>query len=180
MWTVPNLLTFARLALIIPICLIIPLGWMGQAIAFVLYGIAAVTDYLDGWWARTYNQGSDFGRMLDPIVDKVMIAALFIVLSVYGGENGQGGVISGIFLACPIIILSREFLVAGLREFLGPKGVVINVTSAAKWKTTTQMIAVGVLIFPGMQVPGLFLLIVATGLTVYTGYGYIRESMKHF
>lgn len=180
MLTTPNLLTFLRLILIIPICLLLPLGWTGQAAAFSLYVIAGATDYLDGWWARTYNQGSDFGRMLDPIVDKVMVAALFIALLAYGGPNGQGGAISGIFIVCPIIILGREFLVSGLREFLGPKGVIIPVTPLAKWKTTIQIIAIGVLLFPGMQEPGLFLLVIATGLTIYTGYGYIRESMKHF
>lgn len=180
MFTIPTLLTLARLFLVIPICVLIPLGGVGQIIAFVLYGVAAGTDYLDGWWARTYHQESDFGRMLDPIVDKVMVAALFIILSAYGGPGARGGAISGIFLACPIIILSREFLVAGLREFVGPKGIVIPVTQAAKWKTTTQLVAVGVLIFPGMQIQGLFLLVVATGLTIYTGGQYFRASIRHF
>ncbi len=180
MFTTPNLLTFLRLILIIPICLLLPMGWTGQTIAFVLYIIAGASDYLDGWWARTYNQGSDFGRMLDPIVDKIMVAALFIALSAYGAPDKSGGAISGIFLICPILILAREFLVAGLREFFGPKGIIIPVTPLAKWKTTVQMVAIGVLLFPGTQTLGLFLLGVATILTIITGYEYVRQSIQYF
>jgi cardiolipin synthase (CMP-forming) len=142
--------------------------------ALILYVIAAITDYLDGWWARTYNQGSDFGRMLDPIVDKVLIAALFIVLA-------ANQTIHGMWLACPIIILAREFLVAGLREYLGPRGITVPVTTLAKWKTTAQMAAIGLLILPFdlTYLVGMILLVGATFLTVITGAQYFRAWPKN-
>lgn len=166
-WTVPNILTLARLVLLVPICLLIMGGWTAHALAFVLYVIACLTDFLDGYIARAHNQGSDFGRMLDPVVDKIVVAALFIMLV-------ADGTLSGLWLACPILILSREFLIAGLREYLGPKGIVIPVSKLAKWKTTSQMVAIGLLLFPGMAVPGLFVLLIATILTVMTATHYLR------
>lgn len=175
MWTVPNLITLSRLALLLPICWLMGGGWSAHAFAFVLYAGAALSDWLDGWWARTYNQGSDFGRMLDPVVDKIFIAGIFIMLSAPSNLH-PGGTLSGIWLFCPIIILAREFLVAGLREYLGPRGLSLPVTKLAKWKTTTQMIALGLLIFPGMEEPGLFVLLIATVLTVITGVHYLKRA----
>jgi cardiolipin synthase len=173
MWTTPNILTLARLALLVPICWLLTGGWDAQALAFVLYVLAAATDYADGYIARTYNQGSDLGRMLDPIVDKIFVAGLFVTLA-------ATNIISGLWLACPIIILAREFLVSGLREYLGPRGVSLPVTQAAKWKTTIQMVALGLLIFPGLQDLGLWTLGVATALTVYTGFIYGKTAQPHF
>jgi cardiolipin synthase len=171
MWTIPNILTLGRLFLLLPICLFLTFGWTMHAVAFVLYLLAAVSDYVDGWWARTFNQSSDIGRVMDPVVDKIFVAGLFIMLSAIG-------TISGWMLLCPIIILGREFLVAGLREYLGPRGITLPVTKAAKWKTTLQMVAIGLMIFPGLQELGLFLLLAATVLTVTTGYGYVRVALK--
>ena len=142
-----------------------------HALAFALYVIAAVTDYVSGWWARTYNQSSDFGRMLDPVVDKIFVAALFVTMA-------ATGMIGGLMLACPIIILAREFLVAGLREYLGPRGITLPVTQLAKWKTTVQMVAIGLLIFPGLGGLGTILLLVATALTLYTGWDYVRTAAR--
>lgn len=170
--TIPNLLTLSRLVLLFPICLCLLGGWTAHAFAFILYVVAAFSDWLDGWWARKYNQGSDFGRMLDPVVDKVFVAALFIMLS-------ANEAITGIWLLCPVIILGREFLVAGLREFLGPRGVTLPVTKAAKWKTTVQMIAIGLLIFPGMSDFGCLALLIATGLTVSTAIDYMKTALPH-
>lgn len=173
MLTIPNLITLARLFLILPICAFTLWGGGAAVFAFVLYLIAAITDYFDGWWARTYNQGSDFGRMFDPIVDKVLVAALFIVLA-------ANHTITGIWLLCPIIILAREFLVAGLREHLSPRGIAVPVTSLAKWKTTLQMMAIGFLILPftGTYGIGIILLIIATVLTVITGVQYFKAWPK--
>lgn len=170
MLTTPTLITLARLVLLIPICWLLTGGWNAQAFAFALYVVAAASDWVDGWWARTYHQHSDFGRMLDPVVDKIFVAGLFIMLA-------ANGTISGAWLAAPIIILAREFLVAGLREFLGPRGITLPVTRLAKWKTTIQMIALGVLIFPGMREPGLAILGVAVALTLVTGAHYVRRAM---
>jgi cardiolipin synthase (CMP-forming) len=171
---VPNLLTLARLFLTLPICALVLWGGVASVFAFALYLIAAVTDWLDGWWARQYNQGSDFGRMLDPIVDKILVAALFIALA-------ANHTITGIWLLCPIIILAREFLVSGLREYLSPRGITVPVTSMAKWKTTLQMIAVGFLILPfdTTYVIGIILLLVATVLTVMTGFQYFKVWPKN-
>lgn len=173
MWTIPNLMTLSRLLLLIPICFLMTGGWAMHALAFVLYVLAAVTDYVDGWWARTFNEQSDLGRMMDPIVDKIFVATLFLMLTV-------NGTFSGMILICPIIILGREFLVAGLREYLGPRGGVIPVSKLAKWKTTVQMTAIGLLIFPGMAGLGYLLLVIATFLTVITAVQYIRAAGVYF
>lgn len=170
MLTIPNLITLSRLVLLLPICWLLTGGWDAHAFAFVLYVIAAISDWVDGWWARTYNQGSDFGRMLDPVVDKIFVAAIFIMLA-------ATQTLTGLWLLTPIIILGREFLVAGLREFLGPRGITLPVTPLAKWKTTVQMIALGLLIFPGMETPGLVTLFIAVILTVVTGIHYLKRAM---
>lgn len=171
MWNnVPNLLTLARLGLVIPIALLLMGGFWGQFFAFVLYVVAAGTDYLDGWWARTHNAGSDFGRMLDPIVDKILVASLLVMLA----ANHTLGPIG---LICTIVILAREFLVAGAREFLGARGTIIPVSHLAKWKTTAQLVAVGLLIppVPFVQGLGLLVLLAATVLTVLTAVEYLRD-----
>lgn len=172
-WTIPTLITLSRLVLLFPICWLLTGGWGAHALAFVLYTVAALSDWVDGWWARTYNQSSDFGRMLDPVVDKIFVATLFIVLA-------ANNTLTGLWLLAPIIILGREFLVAGLREFLGSRGKSLPVTRLAKWKTTMQMIALGLLIFPGMQTPGLFALFIATVLTVLTGVHYMKRASPSF
>lgn len=170
MLTIPNLITLSRLVFLLPICYLMMGGWDARAVAFTLYVIAALSDYVDGWWARKYNEYSDFGRMLDPVVDKIFVAAIFIMLA-------ANNTLSGLWLLPPIIILAREFLVAGLREYLGPQGKTLPVTKLAKWKTTTQMIALGLLIFPGMEEPGRIILLVATVLTLITGAHYLRRAI---
>ena len=173
-----NILTVLRIAMVpvIAALLLFP-STTSIWVAFALYIWCALTDWLDGWIARKYDQYSDFGRFLDPIADKILVAALFIILA--GTKS-----ISGIWLFLPIIIMTREFLVSGLREFLGPKGVVVHVTQLAKWKTTVQMIALGILIpgtiHPNVAQAGLLLLLVATILTVITGWDYIKTSRIHF
>lgn len=173
-----NILTIARILAIPPLAMLMlsPHPMTAWA-AFVLYAAIAMTDWLDGFVARKFNQQSEFGRFLDPIADKILVAAMFIVLA-------ATGTIGGIWLALPIIIMTREFLVSGLREFLGPKGVVVHVTKLAKWKTTAQMVALGILtLAPAMdnaREGGLYLLLLATVLTVMTGWDYMRSAKGHF
>lgn len=170
-FTVPTCLTFARL-LVLPLLLWLLLRGDVWA-AFALYCLGAFTDFLDGYLARTLDQVSDFGTFLDPIADKVYVCAVFVSLVAAGHVDGFG-------LASIVVILSREFLVSGLREFLGPRGGQLPVTSLAKWKTTFQMIATGVLIV-GQAVlfaplVGHVLLHLAAVLTVVTGYIYVRGA----
>jgi len=173
-----NALTIARIAAIPPLVVLmlsdLPLADWG---AVILYACIAFTDWLDGWVARTFNQMSEFGRFLDPIADKILVAAMFIALTATGA-------ISGWWMALPIIILTREFLVSGLREFLGPKGVTVHVSKLAKWKTATQMLALGFLIMApdwiDAGIAGLLLLSLATVLTVVTGWDYLRGAKGHF
>ncbi|HEY0900645.1 MAG TPA: CDP-diacylglycerol--glycerol-3-phosphate 3-phosphatidyltransferase [Micavibrio sp.] len=174
----PNVLTVGRIVLIPPLMALMlasPLWTMWPAL--VLYTAIALTDWLDGHLARMLNQKSEFGRFLDPIADKILVAAMFIALASYG-------TLHGILLAMPIIILTREFLVAGLREYLGPKNIIVHVTKLAKWKTTVQMIAIGFLIggkvYISAELCGHLLLLLATGLTITTGWQYFKVALPHF
>ena len=172
-----NFLTMARIAAT-PLLVMLMLADFPMAdwAALILYIVIAATDWFDGWVARTYNQGSDFGRVMDPIADKILVAVMFIALA---AEN----VINGWWLSLPIIILIREFLVAGLREFLGSKNIAVPVTKLAKWKTTTQMIALGFLVMGSnwdAAMAGLSLLALETVLTVVTGWDYARAARGHF
>jgi cardiolipin synthase len=172
-----NTLTLSRIAAT-PLLVVLMLAHFPQAmwVALTLYIVIALSDWLDGWVARRYNQRSDFGRVMDPIADKILVAAMFIALA-------ANGVINGWWLALPIIIMVREFLVAGLREFLGSKNVKIHVSKLAKWKTTTQMIALGFLIpaheYIDAGIAGLLLLALATVLTVVTGLDYWRGTKEY-
>lgn len=173
-----NLLTISRIVAT-PLLVLLMLADFPMAMwtALALYIVIALTDWLDGYIAREYNQSSDFGRVMDPIADKILVAAMFVALA-------ANDVITGWWLALPIIILIREFLVAGLREFLGGKNIKVHVTKLAKWKTTTQMIALGFLVAGrdiwDAQFCGLILLGLATILTVITGWDYARGAKGHF
>lgn len=180
-WSLPNCLTYARI-LAVPVvmgCLLgqqIALNWLALAI----YIAAAISDFFDGYLARAWDQSSSLGRMLDPIADKLLVAACLLTMA-------SEGLIAGVHVWAAVVILSREILVSGLREFLAEIRISVPVTRLAKWKTTAQMIAVGVLItgpagdqvWPGTTTVGLALLWVAAILTLYTGYDYFRSSFKH-
>ncbi len=147
-------------------------AWGAVAIwaCFSLYVVAAITDYLDGYLARKLKQTSDFGTFLDPISDKIMIAIILVML-IATDRVGMFGVI------LTLVIFTREFLVSGLREYMGPKNIKVPVMELAKWKTTVQMLACGVLILSGL-IPfahegGIVLLLIATVLTVMTGWKYL-------
>jgi CDP-diacylglycerol--glycerol-3-phosphate 3-phosphatidyltransferase len=139
-----------------------------------------VTDWLDGWVARTYSQFSKLGRMLDPIADKLLVSACLLMLA-------ADDTIKGWALWAAIIILCREILVSGLREYLADLRVSVPVTNLAKWKTGMQLTAVGFLIagpagdqiLPYTTLIGLTLLWISALLTLYTGYDYFRAGSKH-
>ena len=148
--------------------------------------MAGISDALDGALARRFNASSDFGRMLDPIADKVLVAVVLLVLS-------SEGILDGGHRWAAIIIMSREVLVSGLREYLGELQVSVPVTKVAKWKTTVQLVAIGLLIagpagdaamafakdYELITRLGLAGLWVAAGLTLYTGYDYFRAGLRH-
>lgn len=181
MWTVPNILTLGRIAAAPIVALMIALGGPGwSGVACVLFIAAALTDFLDGWLARRMNQISALGKMLDPIGDKVMVGLVLLALAAKtGGDWG--------FMVPAVVILTREFLVSGLREFLGD--VKLNVTRLAKWKTTAQLTALAVLLlvdsFPpfhgglNLLLIGLVLLWLAALLTAITGWDYFTRGIAH-
>ena len=180
-WNLPNLLTYGRI-LAVPVVAGL-LMWGGDPSRWVALGIfvlAAVTDFLDGYLARKWQQQSALGRMLDPIADKVLVSVVLLVLA-------SDGILFGGHLWAAIIILAREVLVSGLREFLGELRVSVPVTKIAKWKTTAQLLAIGFLIagpagdklIPHTTQIGVVFLWVAAALTLYTGYDYFRAGLRH-
>lgn len=181
-WSLPNLLTYGRIVAIPALVAILFWphdDWM-RWIALAIYTLAAITDYLDGYIARAWSQQSAIGRMLDPIADKLLVAALLLML-VYTGQ------IHGWTLWAAIVILCREILVSGLREFLADLKVSVPVSKVAKWKTTAQLFALGFLVagpagdkvLPGNTQIGIVLLWAAAGLTIYTGWDYFNAGIRH-
>jgi cardiolipin synthase len=185
-YNIPNLLTYGRI-LAIPVivfCFFIE-GKLQSSdfarwTALGLFVVASITDYLDGYLARIWNQTSNIGRMLDPIADKLLIASVLLLVA-------ADGTIAGWSLWAAIIILCREILVSGLREYLAALKVSVPVTQIAKWKTAAQMFAIAFLlagpagdkILPYTTEIGIGLLWVAAVLTIYTGYDYFRAGLKH-
>jgi cardiolipin synthase (CMP-forming) len=180
--SLPNVLTYLRILAVPAVvgCLYGNATHGMRWIALVIYVAACITDWLDGYLARVWHQQSALGRMLDPIADKLLVGATLLVLA-------SDRTISGLALWAAVIILCREILVSGLREFLAELNVKIHVTQLAKWKTTLQMIALGVLIagpagdklIPHTWEVGLLLLWIAAGLTLFTGYDYLKAAVRH-
>ena len=180
-WWWPNMLTYGRIAAVPVLAALIMYGGNGARwVAVAIYVVAAITDFLDGYLARLWKQQSALGRMLDPIADKVLVSVVLLVLA-------ADGILAGGHLWAAIIILAREVLVSGLREFLGELRVSVPVTKIAKWKTTAQLVSIGFLIagpagdalVPGVTYAGILLLWVAAGLTLYTGYDYFQAGLRH-
>jgi cardiolipin synthase (CMP-forming) len=178
--SLPNILTYGRI-LAVPALVAVLYFMHGDAarwIAFALFAAAGITDWLDGYLARVWEQQSTLGRMLDPIADKLLVGAVLMML-VYDGTLG------GVAIFAAIIILCREILVSGLREFLAELNVKIRVSRLAKWKTALQMVALGVLLagpaaenlVPGITMVGVALLWVAAVLTLWTGYDYLKAGI---
>jgi cardiolipin synthase len=196
MFALPNALTILRIILVpvFAIAYVLP-GDAARIIAFVVFLIAGVSDWLDGFAARKLKAGSDFGRMLDPIADKVLVGVALMMLVAEGTftrYNVNTGALSLMRLVPALIILSREILVSGLREFLAGIRVSVPVTAIAKFKTAVQMIAIGAMILTPLAdtfIPGVpaltyaaiayGLLWIAAALTVYTGVIYFKNGMAH-
>lgn len=177
----PNLLTYARIAMVPVVvgCVVYEDEW-ARWLALGIFILAAITDFFDGYLARAWEQQSNLGRMLDPIADKLLVAAVLLALT-------RVGTIAGYSLWAALVILCREILVSGLREFLAELRVSVPVSQLAKWKTTIQMIALAFLlagpagdrIIPGVTQLGIALLWAAAILTLYTGYDYFKTGIDH-
>lgn len=191
MLNIPNALTILRIALVpvFAIAFVLP-GTTARLVAFAVFCIAGISDALDGLAARKLRASSDFGRMLDPIADKILVGVALMMLVAEGSIdqfNLTSGLSSLLKLVPALIILTREILVSGLREFLAGADVSVPVTFFSKIKTTLQMIAIGAMILGPIAdkiVPGAFaiayiLLWVAAALTVYTGAVYLRAGLAH-
>ena len=174
---VPNIITIARIVAIIPIVWLVMTGDpVLRGIALALYVLAAASDWLDGYLARAWDQYSPLGRMLDPIADKLLVGILLAVLAWNGSFSGWDMI--------PVVaILFREFFISGLREFLGNTKVVLPVSKLAKWKTTVQLVALGIVLLerlvPGLGLVSDLLLWLAGILTVWTGWQYLAASWPH-
>lgn len=181
-WSLPNLLTYGRIAAVplVVACMFRPHVDAMRWIALILFATAAVTDFFDGYLARAWSQQSSLGRMLDPIADKLLVAAVLFML-----VNDR--TLVGANVVAAIIILCREILVSGLREFLAELKVSLPVSRVAKWKTTAQLLALAFLIvgsagdevLPGTTHIGLTLLWIAAVLTIYTGWDYLFAGVRH-
>ena len=184
----PNLLTYGRIVAVPLVVLCFFLEGRLQSSDFArwsalaIFIVASVTDFFDGYLARIWQQTSTIGRMLDPIADKLLVATCLLLLAADTDKT-----IAGWSLWAAIIILCREILVSGLREYLAELKVSVPVTRIAKWKTTVQMVAIGFLlagpagdkIVPYTTQVGIVLLWIAAIITLYTGYDYFRAGLKH-
>ena len=180
MINLPNLLTLSRILVILPI---IGLFWMegewARWTALGLYAAACITDFFDGYLARTRGEISRFGRFLDPVADKLLIASVILMLCAFGR-------ITGLAILAAVVILAREILVSGLREFLATLRTGLPVSGLAKWKTTIQMFSLGFLIvgtaspdwIPAVAI-GEIGLWAAAALTLITGYDYLDIGLRH-
>jgi cardiolipin synthase (CMP-forming) len=194
LFALPNLLTYGRIAAV-PVVValmywqsILQGGLWLRWVALAFFITAGITDVLDGYFARSWNQQTLLGRMLDPIADKLLVASCLLMLAAEETIHGWS-------LLASVIILCREILVSGLREFLAELRVSVPVTRLAKWKTTWQLVAVGFLIagvagdqlvtlllrveFPIVTTIGLMLLWLSALVTLYTGWDYLRAGVRH-
>jgi len=182
---IPNILTIGRI-IIVPIFVLtffIP-GFFGDLIPFFLFVFASFTDYLDGLLARLFKEESKLGELLDPIADKILVAAALILLV-------MNSTIKNYEVIAAIIILTREILISGLREFLAKGSITMQVTSLSKLKTLIQMISIAILLTGesgnkvinfqdyNAQTVGIILLWFSAFLTLYTGYDYLRKGIDH-
>ena len=179
--SLPNLLTLSRiLAIPLVVAMFFVPGDYARWFACVLFSAAALTDWLDGHMARRWAQQSELGRFLDPIADKLLVSATLFMLVAKGRFSAEWALLPA------LVILCREILVSGLREYLAELRVGLPVSRLAKWKTAIQMVAIGVLIvgdagpavLPVVRI-GETLLWLAALLTLVTGYDYLRAGLSH-
>jgi cardiolipin synthase (CMP-forming) len=178
----PNVLTYGRVVAVpvVVACMFWPEEFWMRWAALAVFTVAAITDFFDGYLARAWQQQSTLGRMLDPIADKLLVSATLLMLVADRTINSWA-------IWAAIVILSREILVSGLREYLAELRVSVPVSTVAKWKTTLQLIAIGFLlagpagehVLPGTVKIGLGLLWISAILTLYTGYDYFRAGIHH-
>ena len=177
---VPMLLTLFRIAAIPGIVALLYLDThLGRYLACTLFGIAAITDFFDGYLARAWSQQSKMGQFLDPVADKLLVAAALLMMTAFDQING-------LIILPALVILCREIMVSGLREFLAEIRIGVPVSTLAKWKTVLQMFAIGFLIVgdAGPEVlptrligeTGLW---IAAVLTLITGYDYLNAGLRH-
>src|ERR1051326_2387883 len=184
--SVPNLLTYGRMAAV-PVVIgcmywsdFLGGGLWLRWVALALFIAAGVTDFFAGFFARVWGQPPTFGRLLDPIPDKLLVSSCLLMLA-------ANDTIKGVSLWAAIVILCREILVSGLREYLAGLRVSVPVTRLAKWKTTVQLVAIGFLIagkagdriVPITTLTGLSLLWISALVTLYTGWDYFRAGVRH-
>ena len=182
---IPNILTIGRI-IIVPIFVFtffIP-GFFGDLIPFFLFALASFTDYLDGLLARMFKEESKLGELLDPIADKILVAAALILLV-------MNGTIKNYEVIAAIIILTREILISGLREFLAKGKIKLPVSNLAKLKTVLQMVSIALLLSGdtgnkiinfqdyNAQTIGIILLWLSAALTLFTAYDYMRKGIDH-
>lgn len=177
----PNILTISRIVLlpVLIALLLVPQDWAVWMCVWI-YAFCAITDFFDGYIARRYGSTSKFGTFLDPISDKIMVGCLLLVLAGIGR-------LPELWMVPALIIMSREFLISGLREFLGPQNITVPVSKLAKWKTTVQMVALGFLVagntgdsvIPHTLLIGQIGLAIAAIITVITGWGYLKVGVKY-
>lgn len=178
---IPNAITIFRVlaAPIVAVLLWQPASSELTSVILALFIVAAISDYFDGWLARKFQVVSALGRMLDPIADKLLVAGCIIALAAIREDGGW-------FLLPALMIIMREFLVAGLREFLADTKLVVPVSILAKWKTAIQLIALAVLIGAPLaqnqsmvDTIGLSLFWLSALMTVKTGYDYFKAAIPH-
>lgn len=185
-YSIPNLLTYGRILAVplIVLCFFME-GSLNSSdfarwLALGIFTVASLTDFLDGYLARKWQQVSNIGKMLDPIADKLLVSVILLLLAAEGS-------IAGWALWAGVIILCREILVSGLREYLAALQVSVPVTVLAKWKTTIQMVAIGMLlagpagdkILPYTSEAGIVMLWIAAIITLITGWDYFRAGLAH-
>jgi CDP-diacylglycerol--glycerol-3-phosphate 3-phosphatidyltransferase/cardiolipin synthase len=180
--SLPNVLTYTRILAVpaLASCFLLARSDTGRWVSLIIFVGACFTDLLDGYLARVWHQQSTLGRMLDPIADKLLVGTAILML-VYDNT------IDNATIWAALIILCREILVSGLREFLAELNVQVHVTQLTKWKTTLQMIALAFLIagpagdkvLPAVSQVGTALLWLAALLTLWTGYDYLKAAIRH-
>jgi cardiolipin synthase len=176
--SLPNLLTLSRIGAIpVLVALFFVPAPTGPWLALAVFALAGVTDFLDGHIARRRQLQSRLGVMLDPIADKLLVSSIIFLLVAFGRVEGP-------HIIPAAVILCREIIVSGLREFLATLQVGMPVSRLSKWKTAIQMVAMAFLILgnagpPGTEAVGLIALWVAAALTLVTGYTYFRGGLRH-
>ena len=182
---IPNILTIGRI-IVVPIFILtfyLP-GALGDWIPFLLFSLASFTDFLDGLLARLYKEESKLGELLDPIADKIIVAAALVLLV-------MNKTIQNYEVIAAIIILTREIMISGLREYLAKSQISMPVTGLAKFKTFIQMFAIAILLTGdsgnklinfqdyNAHTIGIVLLWLSAFLTLYTGYDYVKKGIDH-